>query len=220
LVSPRIGCLHNSEAIIVDGCRRLARKGSVTDPQYALSHWLAGTGKRRGTKDARMPQKVLWMRRQRVLRRLLRKYRETKKIDCHLYHELYNKSKGNVFKVSTPSLHEAIVDTPHPVQGCCDGDLLVPSRFDSVPLPTATVPAAVYSLGFVTDYHRAQNKRVLMEYIHKRKATDTRQRALADQAEARRSRVRAARERREERQVKAKADLMQSYEDNDKKSKK
>ena len=39
-----------------------------------------GHGKRRGTKDARMPQKVLWMRRQRVLRRLLRKYRDAKKI--------------------------------------------------------------------------------------------------------------------------------------------
>ncbi|CAK0792854.1 unnamed protein product, partial [Prorocentrum cordatum] len=32
-----------------------------------------GIGKRRGTKEARMPSKVLWMRRQRVLRRLLRK---------------------------------------------------------------------------------------------------------------------------------------------------
>merc|ERR1712014_549860 len=42
-----------------------------------------GIGKRRGTKEARMPTKVLWMRRQRVLRRLLRKY---------------SKSKGNAYK--------------------------------------------------------------------------------------------------------------------------
>ncbi|GMF30843.1 unnamed protein product [[Candida] boidinii] len=100
-----------------------------------------GYGKRKGTAEARMPTQVLWMRRLRVLRRLLSKYRAAGKIDRHLYHTLYKSAKGNAFK----------------------------------------------------------HKRALVEHIIQAKAEAAREKALKEEADARRLRNKAARERRQQR---------------------
>lgn len=97
-----------------------------------------GRGKRKGTKEARMPQQVLWMRRLRVLRRLLKKYRDSKKIDKKMYHTLYLASKGAQYK----------------------------------------------------------NKNVLIEAIHSKKAEAIREAQLKEQAESRRAKNAAKKEKR------------------------
>jgi len=104
-----------------------------------------GTGKRRGTANARLPFKVSWMRRTRVLRRLLKKMRDAKKIDKHIYHSLYMLSKGNQFK----------------------------------------------------------NKRVLLETIHDKKREMSEEKALIEQADARKTRARVRLERKAGKKSKA-----------------
>merc|ERR1711990_1222135 len=114
----------------------------------------SGYGKRHGTANARMPQKILWMRRQRVLRRLLKKYRDAKKLDKHLYHKLYRQCRGNIYK----------------------------------------------------------NKRVLIEHIHKAKAENLREKQLRDEGEYTREKVRAAKERKRQRQEEKKQLAREAYE--------
>jgi large subunit ribosomal protein L19e len=57
-----------------------------------------GYGKRRGGKNARLDSKWQWIRRIRVIRRILVDYREKKEVDRHLYRQLYLKAKGNEFR--------------------------------------------------------------------------------------------------------------------------
>merc|ERR1711981_1265295 len=84
----------------------IVKKTTVTHSRSKARAWEAakrlgrhsGIGKRQGCKNARMPVKLFWIRRQRALRRLLRKLRKNKKIDKNLHHKFYLGSKGNLFK--------------------------------------------------------------------------------------------------------------------------
>jgi large subunit ribosomal protein L19e len=122
------------------------------------------------------------MRRQRVLRRLLRKYRDAKKIDKHLYHDVYMKSVARENSV------------------CVDRRISRRVFIDSSVSIRPILIAWLSHFGRVKG-NQFKNKRVLIEAIHKMKAEKARQKSLVEQAEARKSKAKSKTERKERRKA-------------------
>ncbi|KAG5440458.1 hypothetical protein PCK2_000486 [Pneumocystis canis] len=149
---------QNIRKLIKDGL--IIRKPPIMHSRYRVRQLYAakrkgrhtGLGKRKGTAEARFSSKVQWQFRLRVLRRLLRRYRDDGKINKYLYHKLYAKAKGNQFK----------------------------------------------------------HKRALVEYIHREKAEAARSNMIQQQIEARRLKTKAIRERRAQRLLEKREELLRA----------
>ncbi|KAK8798825.1 hypothetical protein WA158_007909 [Blastocystis sp. Blastoise] len=155
-----------------DAIHSRARITKRNDAKSRGNH--TGFGKRRGTRNARIPSKLLWMRRIRVLRRLLKKYREAGKIDKHIYASFYINILIKILYFFFDSIYLYLI---------------------------MYIYASFYKLA---KGNRYRTKRVLMENIHHAKAESKAEKKLKEEAEALRSAARARREKKAEANVAAK----------------
>lgn len=100
-----------AEAITREDVKRLIEEGAIwAEPEHGITGYSSkvrrlkrrkghrrGHGKRKGSKDARLSPKQIWVSRIRKIRAFLRYLRDKKIIDKKTYRKLYMLAKGGYF---------------------------------------------------------------------------------------------------------------------------
>merc|ERR1719512_458897 len=100
-----------------------------------------GRGRRRGTKNARMPAQIVWMRRSRVLRRLLKRYREAHKIKAEVIREKELEDQQAARRAKNATRKEKRVARKNAQMGIEDAATPTPAAA-ATPEPAATTKPA------------------------------------------------------------------------------
>lgn len=101
-----------SEIISRESIRDLLQEGKITKSALkgisrTRANYIAeqkkkgrrkGHGSRKGTANARLPDKTKWIEKLRAMRKLLKTLKTEERIDGKVYRDLYRKAKGNFFR--------------------------------------------------------------------------------------------------------------------------
>ncbi|OMO62487.1 Ribosomal protein L19/L19e [Corchorus capsularis] len=80
--------IHENVRVLHDAFFKYQAKQKLTTQRFFYHEGKRIWGKMKATREERLPTKIHWLRRMRVLRRLFPKYVEPKKTDKHMYHDL------------------------------------------------------------------------------------------------------------------------------------